>query len=666
MWQANIKQKLLGILLLSVLLSIGVVWLIFSALMTSYHAHESRVNIQNEFTDLESHLQRIRHQMEAEGKALAMQKDIVASISMVENYQDIKHYQPLIFDVEKKNLLLELSEVARAADMDILAAYTRSGQPISFVYPDGGIKHAGYVTYKDSIPHVYLRSTKVKAGFSRSPLPTLVQTRLPDTFSDRQVFRQTPYADGLVLEVLTPVIRKYPSGANRRMGMIRTAKLIDKDFLEQLATIHARVLIKTGLGNLHGKTDGLDLESLFHTEAAGRNKLQNKIAWIDQKKHFIGVISFPELTGPDTLFYLALNKAELIRDLNSMKNAAVVGLLLAGLLIGALGIFLVNRMITNPIARLEVGVEGLTHGKFDFLTGFKQHDELGRLANSFNAMAETITNREAELKEHREHLQELVEERTRDLEDAQEELIRKERLATLGQLTGTVSHELRNPLASMRPSVYILQKKADPKDEHIQSALERINRSIARCDHIIDELLDFTRITRLKPVAVPLDSWLEDEIRHMNLPEDISVNWKPGCDGLEASFDPDRMHRVLINVIDNAHHAMQSDEAGNIIPDAELTVSSQQNGDQVSIQIDDNGCGIPEEIQDKLFIPLYSTKGFGVGLGMPTVKQIMEQHQGGVEISSQPGEGTSITLWFPVNLSAKAPQQATTDTVAQG
>ena len=175
---------------------------------------------------------------------------------------------------------------------------------------------------------------------------------------------------------------------------------------------------------------------------------------------------------------------------------------------------------------------------------------------------EDITERkraETELAKYREHLEELVAARTQVLRNTQDELVRKERLAALGQLTATVSHELRNPLGAMRLSLYVIEKKSDKSDERIQKALERVDRNIDRCDHIVDELLDFTRTTELDRQSVRIDEWLESVIDEQDIPEDIQVEKDFSLKDVELAVDTSRLRRAVINVVENACHAMQED-----------------------------------------------------------------------------------------------------------
>ncbi len=228
------------------------------------------------------------------------------------------------------------------------------------------------------------------------------------------------------------------------------------------------------------------------------------------------------------------------------------------------------------------------------------------------------------------------------------EVLRQERLATLGQLTATVSHELRNPLGVIRTSAYIINSGLDAPDPRTLSAIARIERSVVRCDRIIDELLDFTRISELDPEPTPLNSWLGRTLAEQNLPSGVELRLNFGNDATTAALDHDRFRRAVINVFDNACQAMTDPDSQNRdTKDSVLSVTTQVSGDRIEIVFEDNGAGIAADVRPMIFEPLFSTKGFGVGLGLSVVRQIMDQHGGGIEIDSQPGRGTRVCLWLP-------------------
>jgi len=288
----------------------------------------------------------------------------------------------------------------------------------------------------------------------------------------------------------------------------------------------------------------------------------------------------------------------------------------------------------------------------------KATDELGMLVAAINKMHvnlkqsfEALRDNEKQLKHHQLHLEELVRERTAKLEKAQETLVRSERLAALGQLTATVSHELRNPLNAMQPSLYIIRNQIDPGDTSIIESVERIDRNLKRCDRIIDELLDFTRITSLQLAEVNLDDWIKSVIGELDIDPKIKIEWDLNLTGLSLRLDPERMRRAVTNVVVNACQAMLFKEEDSPGDSANiLTIRTRNTGQRLEVNILDTGPGIPPGNREKVFEPLFSTKNFGVGLGMPIVKQIMELHRGGVDIESEPGKGTTISLWLPLSV----------------
>ena len=246
-------------------------------------------------------------------------------------------------------------------------------------------------------------------------------------------------------------------------------------------------------------------------------------------------------------------------------------------------------------------------------------------------------------------LERRVEERTAELHTVQEELLRKERLATLGQLTATVSHELRNPLGVIRNTMFTITEAVQASGLKLERALGRIERSIGRCDAIITDLLDYTRIRELRRDQYTIDTWLGEVLDEQKIPEHIELMRDFAAGNRAVLFDADRFRRVIINLIDNAAQAIEGgrEQMATGAPQR-IIVRTRIAGDRLEVEIDDSGPGIPPEVFKRIFEPLFSTKGFGVGLGLPTVKQIMEHHGGGIELLSEPGRGTRAVVWLPL------------------
>lgn len=241
-------------------------------------------------------------------------------------------------------------------------------------------------------------------------------------------------------------------------------------------------------------------------------------------------------------------------------------------------------------------------------------------------------------------LQRRVEERTAALKAAQGDLLRKERLSALGQLTATMAHELRNPLSAIRNTLFAVKETAAAKDVSLDRPLGRIERSVERCDRIISDLLDYTRIKALHRAAVAPDAWLDELLSEQRLPADITLERKFAAD-CTLEIDAEQMRRVVINLVENAAQAIP-DTSG----ERRITVSTALVGESFEMAVEDTGSGIPSDVLPKVFEPLFSTKSFGTGLGLPVVKQIIEQHGGSIAIASEPGKGTRVTIKLPTAL----------------
>ncbi|MBN1993103.1 MAG: GAF domain-containing protein [Anaerolineae bacterium] len=304
-----------------------------------------------------------------------------------------------------------------------------------------------------------------------------------------------------------------------------------------------------------------------------------------------------------------------------------------------------------PIVK-EKRVVGVLDVQSDKLSGLSEEDA-NLLRSLANQIAVALTNAQLYQIEHElrqaeaERAQELAK-LNADLKAAQAELLRQERLATLGKLTATVSHEIRNPLATIRASAFALDRKTRDKGLGVEQALDRIERNITRCDNIIIELLDYTRIGELDLQQVCFDDWLNQFLDEQEFPAGITLVRELNA-GTKIWLDPQRFRRVIINLFDNACQAMleYTKQKNNKTP-LILGIQAAVVGQRLKISISDSGPGIAPEIIPHIFEPLYSTKGFGVGLGLPVVKEIMKQHHGEIEIISHVGQGTQIILWLPL------------------
>ena len=204
---------------------------------------------------------------------------------------------------------------------------------------------------------------------------------------------------------------------------------------------------------------------------------------------------------------------------------------------------------------------------------------------------------------------------------------------------------MRNPLGTIRSSFAIVGSHLQATHGPVARALERIECNIDRCVLIIDELLAYTRVREIHLEAVVIDDWLTEQVIDEDIPSAISVVLD--CrSGTTMFIDRERLRRAVLNVLQNAWQAFTESEYNCAQPT--VTVSTRVEDGHLMLRVADNGPGIPEDIRERIFDLLFSTKSFGVGLGLPLVRQIVDQHGGEIEVSTAPGEGTAITLTVPI------------------
>ncbi|HUL05406.1 MAG TPA: ATP-binding protein [Candidatus Acidoferrum sp.] len=242
-----------------------------------------------------------------------------------------------------------------------------------------------------------------------------------------------------------------------------------------------------------------------------------------------------------------------------------------------------------------------------------------------------------------------------DLKAAVDKLATQERLAAIGQMAGTVSHELRNPLGVIRSSMTVIQSMTAGKQLGVERALERIDRNIERCSKIIGELLDFTKPSELVREPVAVDSWLGGVLDDYALHDSIALvrELQPDC---EAAIDTHRFEQVFINLLDNACQALTDGKwAPPAVCERRITVRCEAAGPHVRITVADTGPGVPPDAVPKIFEPLFTTKSFGTGLGLPTVRKIVEMHGGTIDVASVPDQGATFTIWLPRHAASVQP-----------
>jgi signal transduction histidine kinase len=289
----------------------------------------------------------------------------------------------------------------------------------------------------------------------------------------------------------------------------------------------------------------------------------------------------------------------------------------------------------------------------------KQAHEFGNLARLIRGffeqkenLATEVTVRkqaQAELARHEHHLEELVQDRTRELQQAQEQLVREERLAALGQAAGGIAHELRNPLAAIRNATYYLNTVhgRDLPEKGVRQ-LTTIEEQVERSNQIITNLLDFARGRSAEPEECRVEDILQDAIRQAALPAGVEVvNHIPG-DLPRVMVDPRQMVQVFLNLLTNASQAMEASGRVTVEGRRQNEPPAAESGERIAVSVSDTGPGISPEALARVFEPLFTTKTRGTGLGLAICKSFVERNGGNISAESEPGKGATFIVTLPV------------------
>jgi len=254
-------------------------------------------------------------------------------------------------------------------------------------------------------------------------------------------------------------------------------------------------------------------------------------------------------------------------------------------------------------------------------------------------LSRLVKMRTSELIEQRDNLENLVEEKT-------QEVLKSERLSAIGELSGRLAHDLRNPLSVMKMSVDLLkQTSADSKisDPTVTKRINLIEKSIDRISHQVDDVLGYVRHSPLKLTNVSVHGLIKNSIQKINVPNDVEIIISNS--NLKIDCDADKLDAVFINLIVNSIQAMH--EGGKI----EIKINEKDN--MIILEFTDSGKGISDNDLEKVFEPLFTTKQKGTGLGLASCRNIVEQHQGEISVKNNP---TTFTIKLPKSLSVQLSQ----------
>jgi two-component system nitrogen regulation sensor histidine kinase NtrY len=294
-----------------------------------------------------------------------------------------------------------------------------------------------------------------------------------------------------------------------------------------------------------------------------------------------------------------------------------VGLFIAASILA----LLLSNYITQSLQRIGDKMKGVDLGKTNTPLEWETNDEIGSLVTEYNRM----------------------------LKEAEKSAIataRSERESAWREMAKQVAHEIKNPLTPMKLRIQYLQRAMDDKDPDWEdkfknTAVSLINQ-IDTLTNIANEFSNFAQMPKAKEQNIELSAVIEDAIQIFSLESDVEMTFTTQTEHTNITADKDQILRVFNNLLKNAIQAIPVDRKG------EISIYLKEYNGMVKVEIQDNGSGVPEEIQENIFIPNFTTKSKGMGLGLAMVKNIIENHGGEIWFKTKKDEGTTFYLTFKV------------------
>jgi two-component system NtrC family sensor kinase len=358
----------------------------------------------------------------------------------------------------------------------------------------------------------------------------------------------------------------------------------------------------------------------------------------------------------DTHLSLARADAQVAEGTGLMLVYDTVAMLCIALLIA----FFIHHFVGEPLKKLRAGTEKLSTGNLGYQIQAPSNDELGDLAQSFNAMSLQLQAANEEIVAWAHTLEDRVAQKTEELRRTHDEVLHVETMASLGKLAAVVAHEINNPLAGILTYAKLLRKWVDrgetsgEKKYEAMQCLDLVASESRRCGELCKNLLSFSRTAPMNVEGTDINSVVERCLLlvHHNL-ELAAIDSRPElAPGLpRIQCDPTQIEQVLLALVMNALDAMP--HGGTLSVRTDLLEDLQQ----VEIQVLDDGAGIQAEILPTIFEPFVTTKdrSHGTGLGLAVSRSIIERHSGKITVHSEVGKGTTVTITLPLTPAAQLP-----------
>jgi len=576
-----------------------------------------------------------------------------------ENIKDIVRFTALrffikdaILDNDTERLQQELDEIRKRESLDVLTLTDKIGRVI---VRSRNPSVSGDNQAHDELVSEVLSGEEVVAGTVIIPKEELIKEGLDIAEQAHIKFIATPKekpsleieeTSGMIIKAAAPVFGRDGSLVGVLYGgnlLNRNYKIVDrvKEIVYQgvkykgkdigTATIFQGDLrIST---NVEGE-DGSRAIGTRVSEEVYERVLVKGLPWIDRafvvNNWYIAAYEPIKNIKAETIGVLYVGiLEEKFTDMRKRAIAMFLGITLAGMIIALIvSSFLANGVL-HPIKHLVFASHQLAKGNLDYRVKTTRKDEIAELAETFNLMASSLKERDEKLKEY-----------------TSQQIMKSERLATLGQLAAGVAHEINNPLGAVLMYTHLALEDFEGKDV-LRKNLEKTVTEASRCKDIVKGLLDFARQTEPKVEESDVNETLERTlalVENQALFQNVKIAkvFPPSLP--RTMMDGGQIQQVFTNIVLNAAEAMEGR--------GELTIVTRMSreGESIEIEFTDTGHGIPQENLEKIFDPFFTTKevGHGTGLGLAVSYGIIAKHKGTIDVKSEAGKGTTFIVRLPL------------------
>src|SRR5271169_3506361 len=537
---------------------------------------------------------------------LGIQRDLQNSVSAFDNFQKqrestLERSAALLADLPNVRALMTTHDppTIQDASRDL---WQLSGSDLLLLADS-----SGKVMALQATPH----EITVREG--QDFLPTVVS---------REETRHWWYVEGHLYEVFLKEIYFGPASGRQVLGYLLLGYEIDDRVARDLSRVAAsEVAFRYGDAIVRSTLKPAQESELLRVPprmAAGGPPQGDQIR-LGEERFLATVVGLPT-PGEPALNLWVLKSLDQATAFLSSLNELLLALGLAAVLAGSFLVFVISRTFTRPLENLVEGVRALEHGNFEFPLAAHGGDEVAEVTGTFDRMR---TN----------------------LQKTQRELLDAERLATIGRMASSISHDLRHSLAAVVANAeFLCESKLTPAQR--EDLYAEIRVAVNQMTDLIESLLEFSRTREsLRPSYGDVRSAVDRAVQGVKAhPEFQRIRIRISAEGsTEGWFDFRKLERALLNLLLNACEVVPA-ESGKI------DIGLRRTGESLEIRIEDNGPGIAEAVRDRLFEPFVSHgKENGTGMGLTVVQKILQDHGGDVTVEQTSASGTIFRAKIPLN-----------------